>query len=63
LLLCKATEFDDPKQLANAILKYALGSSCIVIITHMEGEEIFGPYKQKVKLPLDQRGIHIGTSM
>jgi hypothetical protein len=40
----------DLKQLANVVLKYSLGSICIVRIAHMEGEEIFGSYKQKVNL-------------
>jgi len=42
LLLHKATQSSDLKQLANAIVKYALKLFYIVKIAHMEGEEIFG---------------------
>jgi hypothetical protein len=39
LLLCKVTQFDDPKQFLNTILKYTIK------ITNMEREEIFGSHK------------------
>jgi hypothetical protein len=32
------------------ILEYSLGSTCTIIIAHMEGEEIFGSCKQKANL-------------
>jgi hypothetical protein len=38
------------------ILKYAPRSSYIVKISHIEGEEIFGPYKKKVKLAPRSKG-------
>jgi len=41
------------KQLANAILRYSLGSACIVRIAQMEGEEIFGSCNQKANLALE----------
>jgi hypothetical protein len=50
LLLHKATQSNDSKQLANAILKYALVSSITTRITHMEGEKIFGSCKWKPNL-------------
>lgn len=50
LLLCKITQFGDSKQLEDAILKYALGSSFITKITHMEGEGIFGSCNGKPNL-------------
>jgi hypothetical protein len=49
-LLCKITQFGDSNQLEDAILKYALGSSFITKITHMEREEIFGSCKRKPNL-------------
>ncbi len=45
LLLCKATQSRDPKQLVDVVLKYSLRSACTIRIAHMEGEEIFGSYK------------------
>jgi hypothetical protein len=56
LLLCRATQFKDLKQLADAILKNSLGSACTFRITHMEGEEIFGSCKQKVNLTPRSKG-------
>jgi hypothetical protein len=44
-VLHKIIQSGDLKQLEDTYLKYALGSSFNVIITHMEGEEIFGSYK------------------
>jgi hypothetical protein len=41
LLVHKATQYGDPNQLVNTILKYSPRLACIVKITHMEGEEIF----------------------
>jgi len=41
-------------------MKYSLGLACIVKITHMEGEEIFGSSKQKANLAPRLEGIHIG---
>ncbi len=51
------TQFGDPKQLANAILKYGPSSSFIIRITHMEGEEIFGSCKWKANLFIGLKGI------
>jgi hypothetical protein len=42
LLLQKTTQFEDPKQLVDAILKYSPRLACTIRIAHMEGEEIFG---------------------
>jgi hypothetical protein len=41
------------KQLGDIILKYSMGLTCIIKITHMEGEKIFGSYKWKVNLALE----------
>ncbi len=50
-VLHKVTQFRNPKQLGDAILKYSLGSICTIRFTHMESEEIFGSCKlQKVNL-------------
>jgi hypothetical protein len=38
LFLHRATQFEDPKQLVDIILKYSLGLACIIRIAHMEGE-------------------------
>jgi hypothetical protein len=46
----KITQFKNPKQLGDTILKYSLRSTCTIKITHMESEEIFSSYKQKVNL-------------
>ncbi len=48
--MCRATQYRDLKQLVDIVLKYSLGLICIVRIAHMEGEEIFGPCKQKANL-------------
>ncbi len=56
LLLCRATQFKDLKQLVDAILKYSLGLACTIRITHMEGEEIFGSCKQKANLTPRSKG-------
>jgi hypothetical protein len=40
------------QQLLNAILKYTPSSSFTIKIAHMEKEEIFGSYKQKLDLVL-----------
>ncbi len=56
LLLCKTTRSRDPKQLVDVVLKYSPRSACTIGITHMEGEEIFGSYKQKVNLALWSEG-------
>jgi len=45
LLLHKATQSQDLKQLIDVVLKYSWTSTYIVKIAHMEGEEIFGSYK------------------
>jgi len=41
-------------------MKYSLGLACIVEITHMEGEEIFGSSKQKANLASRLEGNQIG---
>jgi len=41
-LLPKTTQFNDLKQLANAIMKYDSGSSFTITIAHLDGKEIFG---------------------
>ncbi len=52
----KTTQSGDLKQLVDAVLKYYVGSSHIVKITHMEGEKIFGSCKQKANLALELKG-------
>jgi hypothetical protein len=52
LLLHKATQYGDPKQLADAVLKYSSKLVYIIRIAHMEGEEVFGFCKHKVNLAL-----------
>jgi hypothetical protein len=42
---CRTTQFGDLKQLVDIVLKYSMGLACIIRITHMEGEEIFGSCK------------------
>jgi hypothetical protein len=42
LFLHRATQFEDPNQLVDAILQYSMGLACTIRIAHMEGEEIFG---------------------
>ncbi len=54
------TRSKDPKQLADAILKYSLGSIYTIRITHMEGEEILALANERWTYPLNQKGIHIG---
>jgi hypothetical protein len=44
------------KQLADTILKYSPRLIYIVQIAQMEGEEIFGSYKQKANLALGSKG-------
>jgi len=56
LLLHKATQSGDLKQLIDIVLKYSLGCICTIIITHMEGEEIFGSCKQKANLTPKLKG-------
>jgi len=54
-----ATQSGVPKQFTNVVLKYALGLSCIVSITHMEGEEIFCSCKWKANLaPISKGDSH-----
>jgi hypothetical protein len=38
------------KQLVDVVLKYSLGLAYIIRIAHMQGEEIFGSYKQKGRM-------------
>jgi hypothetical protein len=45
------------------ITKYTLGSSYTSRSPCSKGKEIFGSHKWCVKLPLGQRGIHIGMTM
>jgi hypothetical protein len=42
--------FVDPIQFADVVQKYALGVTLTIRLTHLEGEEIFGSYKQKLNL-------------
>ncbi len=59
LFLHITTQSSDPKQFTKVVLKYALGLSCIVSITHMEGEEIFGSCKWKANLaPISKGDSH-----
>jgi hypothetical protein len=46
----------DPIQLINVVRKYALGVTLTVRLTHLEGEEIFGSYKQKLNLLHGSKG-------
>jgi hypothetical protein len=45
LFLHRVTQYGHLKQLADVVMKYSSDLVCIVKITHMEGEEIFGSYK------------------
>jgi hypothetical protein len=47
---------EQPNQLADTILKYALGSFFTTRITHMKDEEIFGSCEEKPNLPLGLEG-------
>jgi hypothetical protein len=48
LRLRRASQFGDPLQMANTIAKYTNGSSFIIRIPHLEGQEVFGSTKWKV---------------
>jgi hypothetical protein len=52
----KANQSGDLKQLVDAVLKYSPSSTSTIRITHMEGEEIFGSYKQKANLTPGLKG-------
>ncbi len=50
LRLWQASQFGDPLQMANTIVKYTNGSSFATRILHLEGQEIFGSTKQRANI-------------
>ncbi len=56
LFLHITTQSRDLKQLVDIVLKYSPSSVYTIIITHMEGEEVFGSCKWKANLTLGLEG-------
>ncbi len=57
--LHRVNGFSNPLQMVVVIAKYA--SSFTSRTSHLEGEEVFGSYKQCTNLPLGLEGIPIDT--